>query len=347
MIATKAYAAQQAAAPLTPYNFERREPGLNDVLIEILYSGICHTDIHFINNDWGMSLYPMVPGHEIVGRVVSVGNHVKKFKPGDYAGVGCLVDSCRECDNCREGLQQYCQGGFVLTYSSYEKGGKTVTQGGYSNKIVVDENYVLKVSDKRPLERTAPLLCAGITTYSPLRHWKVGKGHKVGVIGLGGLGHMAVKFAVSFGAEVTVLSTSPGKKADALKLGAHNFALSTDEEQMKNAANKLDFIIDTLSANHDYNKYVPLLKTGGTLICLGLPTDPIQVPAFNIVFTRKCVAGSLIGGLPETQEMLDYCAEHNITSDVEVIPIQKVNEAFERMLKSDVKYRFVIDTGSL
>ncbi len=338
MIATKAYAAQQAAAPLTPYNFERREPGLNDVLIEILYSGICHTDIHFINNDWGMSLYPMVPGHEIVGRVVSVGNHVKKFKPGDYAGVGCLVDSCRECDNCREGLQQYCQGGFVLTYSSYEKGGKTVTQGGYSNKIVVDENYVLKVSDKRPLERTAPLLCAGITTYSPLRHWKVGKGHKVGVIGLGGLGHMAVKFAVSFGAEVTVLSTSPGKKADALKLGAHNFALSTDEEQMKNAANKLDFIIDTLSANHDYNKYVPLLKTGGTLICLGLPTDPIQVPAFNIVFTRKCVAGSLIGGLPETQEMLDYCAEHNITSDVEVIPIQKVNEAFER-IKSVIRRR--------
>ncbi len=347
MIATKAYAAQQAAAPLTPYSFERRDVGAHDVQIEILYSGICHTDIHFVNNDWGMSLYPMVPGHEIVGRVVSVGNQVKKFKADDYAGVGCLVDSCRECDNCKEGLQQYCQGGFVLTYSSYEKDGKTVTQGGYSNKIVVDENYVLKVSDKMPLEKTAPLLCAGITTYSPFRHWKVGKGHKVAVIGLGGLGHMAVKFAVSFGAEVTVLSTSPGKKADALKLGAHNFVLSTDEEQMKNAVNKLDFIIDTLSANHDYNKYVTLLKTNGTLICLGLPAEPIQVPSFNIVFTRKCIAGSLIGGLPETQEMLDYCAANNITSDVEVIPVQKINEAFDRMLKSDVKYRFVIDMASL
>ncbi len=347
MIPTKAYAALSPGAVVAPYNFERREPGPHDVLIEILYSGICHTDIHFINNDWGMSLYPMVPGHEIVGRVISVGNHVKKFKAGDYAGVGCLVDSCRECDNCKEGLQQYCQGGFVLTYSSYEKDGKTVTQGGYSNNIVVDENYVLKVSDKMPLEKTAPLLCAGITTYSPLRHWKVGKGHKVGVIGLGGLGHMAVKFAVSFGAEVTVLSTSPGKKEDALKLGAHNFVLSTDEEQMKNAANKLDFIIDTLSANHDYNKYVTLLKTNGTLICLGLPAEPIQVPSFNIVFTRKCVAGSLIGGLPETQEMLDYCAANNITSDVEVIPVQKINEAFARMLKSDVKYRFVIDMASL
>jgi uncharacterized zinc-type alcohol dehydrogenase-like protein len=289
----------------------------------------------------------MVPGHEIVGHVVAVGNHVKKFKVGDHAGVGCLVDTCRECDNCKQGLEQYCQGGMVITYSGFEKDGKTLTQGGYSNKIVVDENYVLKVSDNMPLEKTAPLLCAGITTYSPLRHWKVGKGHKVGVLGLGGLGHMAVKFAVSFGAEVTVISTTAAKKADALKLGAHNFVLSTDDEQMKAAANQLDFIIDTLSANHDYNKYISLLKTNGTLICLGLPTEPISVPSFNIVFSRKCIAGSLIGGLPETQEMLDYCAANNIFSDVEVIPIQKVNEAFTRMLKSDVKGRFVIDMASL
>jgi alcohol dehydrogenase (NADP+) len=347
MIPTKAYAALSAGAVVAPYNFDRRDPGPHDVLIEILYSGICHTDIHFVNNDFGMSLYPMVPGHEIVGRVTAVGNHVKKFKVGDYAGVGCLVDSCRECDYCKQGLEQYCHGGFVLTYSAMEKDGKTITQGGYSNKIVVDENYVLKVADKMPLEKTAPLLCAGITTYSPLRHWKVGKGHKVGVIGLGGLGHMAVKFAVSFGAEVTAISTSPGKKADALKSGAHNFVESTDDEQMKATANKLDFIIDTLSANHDYNKYVSLLKIDGTLICLGLPAEPIQIPSFNIVFFRKCVAGSLIGGLPETQEMLDYCAANNIYSDVEVIPIQKVNEAYQRILKSDVKYRFVIDMASL
>jgi uncharacterized zinc-type alcohol dehydrogenase-like protein len=347
MIPTKAYAAQAAKSALTPYSFERREPGPHDVLIQILYSGICHTDIHFVNNDWGMSLYPMVPGHEIVGRVTAVGNHVKKFKIGDHAGVGCLVDSCRECDYCKQGLEQYCQGGFVLAYSAMEKDGKTITQGGYSNKIVVNENYVLKISGKMQLEKTAPLLCAGITTYSPLRHWKVGKGHKVGVLGLGGLGHMAVKFAASFGAEVTVLSTSPSKKADAMRLGAHNFIISTDDEQMKSTANQLDFIIDTLSANHDYNKYVPLLKVDGTLICLGLPAEPIQIPSFNIVFFRKCVAGSLIGGLPETQEMLDYCAAHSITSDVEVIPIQKVNEAYERMLKSDVKYRFVIDMASL
>lgn len=347
MISVKGYAAQNATAPLAPYKFERRETGPHDVLIEILYCGICHTDIHFVNNDWGMSMYPMVPGHEIVGKVIKVGNHVKKIKEGDMAGVGCLVDSCRECDNCKEGLEQYCQNGFVLTYSSFEKDGKTLTQGGYSSKIVVDERFVLNVSPKLSPEKTAPLLCAGITTYSPLRYWKVGKGHKVAVLGLGGLGHMAVKFAVSFGAEVTVLSTSPSKEADAKKLGAHHFILTTDEEQFKNAANKFDFIIDTLSASHDYNNYVGLLRTGGTLICVGLPPDPIQVPGFNIVFTRKCIAGSLIGGLPETQEMLDYCAEHNITADVEVIPIQQINEAYERMIKSDIKYRFVIDMASL
>lgn len=347
MIATKAYAAPAAASKLEPYNFERRDPGPHDVLIDILYCGVCHTDIHFINNDWGFSLYPMVPGHEIVGRVAAVGAHVKKFKPGDMAGVGCLVDSCRECDYCNEGLEQFCQGGNVFTYSGYEKDGKTVTQGGYSNKIVVEERFVLKVSEKLSPAHAAPLLCAGITTYSPLRHWKVGKGHKIGIIGLGGLGHMAIKFAASFGAEVTVLSTSPNKKEDALKLGAHNFVVTKDEEQVKSVANTFDFILDTLSASHDYNMYVGMMKVDGTLICVGLPPEPITVPAFNLVFARKCVAGSLIGGLPETQEMLDYCAEHNIVSDIEVIPIQKIQEAYERMLKSDIKYRFVIDMASL
>jgi uncharacterized zinc-type alcohol dehydrogenase-like protein len=347
MISTKAYAAQNATTPLAPFSFERRDPGPHDVEIDISHCGVCHTDIHFTKNDWGMSIYPMVPGHEIVGRVKSVGSHVKKFKVGDIAGVGCLVDTCRECEYCKEGLEQYCQGGMVLTYSGLEKDGKTVTQGGYSNKIVVDENYVLKIPGNLDPAGAAPLLCAGITTYSPLRHWKVGKGHKIAVVGLGGLGHMAIKFAVSFGAEVTVLSTSPGKKADAMKLGAHNFVITTDAEQVKSAANSFNFILNTLSAPHDYNLYLGMLKVDGTLICVGLPVEPITVPAFNIVFTRKCIAGSLIGGIPETQEMLDYCAEHNIVSDIETIPIQKINEAYDRMLKSDVKYRFVIDMASL
>ena len=347
MIPTKSYAAQNAGDTLAPYTFERRNPGPHDVEIDILFCGVCHTDIHFINNDWGISLYPMVPGHEIVGRVVAVGDHVKKFRAGDTAGVGCLVDSCRECDNCNDGLEQHCLNGAVYTYSAYEKDGKTLTQGGYSSKIVVDERFVLKIPEKLAPEKAAPLLCAGITTYSPLKQWNIGKGHKIAVIGLGGLGHMAVKFAAAFGADVTVLSTHASKKADAHKLGAHNFVLTTNEEQAKSVAGKFDFILDTLSAPHDYNVYLAMLKTGGIIICVGLPTEPIQVPAFNIVFTRKCIAGSLIGGLPETQEMLDYCGEHNIVADVEVIPIQKINEAYERIIKSDIKYRFVIDMASL
>ena len=347
MIPTKSYAAQGAGETLAPYNFERRDPGPHDVEIEIMYCGVCHTDIHFINNDWGISLYPMVPGHEIVGRVISVGDHVKKFKSGDIAGVGCLVDSCRDCDNCNDGLEQHCLNGAVYTYSAYEKDGVTLTQGGYSSKIVVDERFVLKISEKLSPEKAAPLLCAGITTYSPLKQWNIGKGHKVAIIGLGGLGHMAVKFAAAFGADVTVLSTHPGKKSDAEKLGAHNFVLTTDEEQTKSVAGKFDFILDTLSAPHDYNFYLAMLKTGGKLICVGLPIEPMTIPAFNIVFTRKCIAGSLIGGLPETQEMLDYCAENNIAADVEVIPIGEVNEAYKRMINGDVKYRFVIDMASL
>ena len=347
MIPTKAFAAQHAGSPLAPFSFERRAPRRHDVVIEVSHCGVCHTDIHFVRNDFGMSVYPMVPGHEIIGKVIAVGGDVKKFRPGDTAGVGCLVDSCRECESCTNGLEQHCQNGFVLTYSGYEKDGKTVTQGGYSTKIVVDERFVLKVSPKLAPDKTAPLLCAGITTYSPLRHWKIGKGHKVAVVGLGGLGHMAVKFAASFGAEVTVLSTSASKKSDSQRLGAHDFVLTTDVAQVTRVANHFHFILDTLSASHDYNSYLGMLKTGGTLVCVGLPPEPIQIPAANIVFTGKCIAGSLIGGLPETQEMLDYCAAHDITADVEIIPIQQINDAYTRILNNDVKYRFVIDTASL
>jgi len=347
VLPTVGYAAYAALENLSPFKFDRREPKPHDVLIEILYCGVCHTDIHFIRNDWGMSMYPMVPGHEIVGRVTKTGDHVSKFKVGDTVGVGCMVDSCRECEDCKDDKEQYCQKGSVYTYNGIEKDGKTVTYGGYSSQIVVNENYVLKVSDKLPLEKVAPLLCAGITTYSPLRHWNVKAGDKVAVIGLGGLGHMAVKFAAAFGAEVTVLSTSPSKEKDALKLGAHKFALSTDEETAKNLGGYFNFILDTLSAPHDYNYYLNMLKRDGSMVCVGLPIVPAQVPAFTLVFQRRNLAGSLIGGIAETQEMLDYCAEHNITADVEVIHMKDINEAFARMEKSDVKYRFVVDMATL
>lgn len=347
MTHTKAYAVSDATAPLAPFELNRRDLNANDVQFDILYCGVCHSDIHQVRNEWGNSIYPMVPGHEIVGRVTKVGEQVKKFKVGDLAGVGCLVDSCQECNNCKKGLEQYCKNGMVVTYNGYERDKKTVTYGGYSRQIVVREEFVLHVSDKLPLEAVAPLLCAGITTYSPLRHWKVGKGHKVGVIGLGGLGHMAVKFAVSFGAEVTMLSTSPGKREDALCLGAHKFVLTSEPDQLKSLSGQFDFIIDTVSAPHDYNAYLRMLDTDGVMICVGAPPTPAEILGFSLIGNRRSLAGSAIGGLPETQEMLDYCAEHNIVSDVEIIDMAYINEAYERMLKGDVKYRFVIDMATL
>lgn len=347
MIQTKGYAGYSAETPLAPYSFERRDLRPHDVHIEILYCGVCHSDIHTLRSEWGPAVYPCVPGHEIVGRVKAVGDHVKNFKPGDLAGVGCLVDSCRECDNCKDGLEQFCKEGATFTYNSPDRVDGTNTLGGYSNHIVTDEAFVLHISEKLPLHAVAPLLCAGITTYSPLKHWKVGKGHKVGVLGLGGLGHMAVKFAAAFGAEVTMLSTSPSKEADAKRLGAHKFALTKDENQVKALFNHFDFIVDTVSAPHDYNMYLNMLNTNGIMICVGVPPEPAQINGFSLIGNRRSVAGSLIGGIPETQEMLDYCAEHGITSDVEVIDIQNINEAYERMLKGDVRYRFVIDMNSL
>ncbi len=347
MIPAKGYAAQNARTPLAPYQFQRRDLRPQDVSIQIQYCGVCHSDLHQIRDEWGGSIFPMVPGHEIVGRVTGVGNGVTKFKAGDLVGVGCLVDSCRHCDNCREGLEQYCLNGHSQTYNGLEQDKKTPTYGGYSDKIVVHEDFVLSVSEKLPLANVAPLLCAGITTYSPLRHWGVGKGHRVAVLGLGGLGHMAVKFAAAFGAEVTMLSTSPSKEADARRLGAHKFVLTSDAAQLKSIRGSFHFIIDTVSAPHDYNLYLSLLRSDGIHICVGAPPTPAEISAFNLIGARRSIAGSMIGGLPETQEMLDYCAEHNISSDVEVIPIQHIEGAYERMLKGDVRYRFVIDMATL
>jgi alcohol dehydrogenase (NADP+) len=347
MTSTKSYAAQSATTPLAPWTFDRRDPKQHDVQIEILYCGVCHSDLHTVRNEWGNAIYPVVPGHEIVGRVTAVGSHVKKFKAGEFAGVGCLVDSCRECNNCKDGREQYCTGGAVFSYGSPEKDGSGITHGGYSKMIVCHEDFVLHISDKQPLQAIAPLLCAGITTYSPLRHWKIGKGHKVGILGLGGLGHMGVKIAVAMGAEVTMLSHTASKAADAKRLGAHKFVLTTDEAQAKSVANYFDFILDTVSAVHDYNFYLGMLTTNGTMVCVGVPPPTPPVSAFNLIFHRRSLAGSLIGGLPETQEMLDYCAEHNIVSDVEVIAMKDINEAYERMLKGDVRYRFVIDMATL
>jgi len=347
MIKAKGYAAQSAKSELGPWSFERREVGPHDVQFDILFCGVCHSDLHQVKDEWGGSIFPMVPGHELVGKVVKVGEHVKKHKVGDLVGVGCMVDSCRTCDNCKEGLEQFCLTGSTMTYNGYERDKKTVTYGGYSNTVVVNEDFVLKVSEKLNLAAVAPLLCAGITTYSPLRHWKVGKGHKLGVLGLGGLGHMAVKFGVAFGAEVTVLSSSASKKEDALKLGAHKFVVTKDADQFKNVTGYFDFILDTVSAEHNYNQYLTLLAANGVHICVGAPPTPSEISSFSLIMGRKSLAGSLIGGIPETQEMLDFCAEHNIVSEIELIDIKDINVAYERMLKSDVRYRFVIDLATL
>ncbi|MBC7531510.1 MAG: NAD(P)-dependent alcohol dehydrogenase [Oligoflexus sp.] len=343
----KGYAAISQDKALTPFNFERRTPGPNDVVIGIEFCGVCHSDIHQVKNEWGGSRYPMVPGHEIVGKVLEIGSAVKTFKVGDPAGVGCLVDSCGDCVACNQQLEQFCSNGFSGTYNSFEQDKKTPTQGGYSNFIVVKESYCLKISPKLKLSAAAPLLCAGITTYSPLRHWNVSKGHKVGIVGLGGLGHMGVKLAVSMGANVVVITTSESKKEDAKRLGAHDVIVSRNSNELQKHASSFDFILDTVSAEHDLNALLNLLKIDGKMVLVGVPDKPAPVSAFALIGGRRTLAGSLIGGIKETQEMLDYCAEHNITSDVEIIPIQSINEAYQRMIKGDVKYRFVIDMQSL
>ncbi len=342
------YAAHSHDTPLVPFSFERRDPRPDDVVIDILYTGVCHSDLHAARNDWGFTTYPVVPGHEIVGRVTAVGSGVDKFKVGDLVGVGCLVDSCRECEPCRNHLEQYCDNGFVATYDSTDKHDGLRTYGGYSKSITVSDAFVLKVPENLDTKAVPPILCAGITTWSPLRRWKVGKGSKVAVVGLGGLGHMAIKLAHALGAEVSLFSRSPGKADDAYRLGADKVILSTDNAQMQAAANQFDLIIDTVPYEHDVNPYMPTLKLDGTLVFVGLVGD--ITPALSTVpmlFKRRNVAGSLIGGLKETQELLDFCGEHNIVSDIEVIDMKDINEAYERMLKSDVKYRFVIDMATL
>lgn len=345
MIQSKGYAAQSPESDLTAWDFERRDVGAHDVQIEIQFCGVCHSDLHQIKNDWFPGLFPMVPGHEIVGKIVKVGDHVKNFKIGDLAGVGCMVDSCQVCENCKADLEQYCEDGNTQTYNNKGRDG-VPTYGGYSNNIVVREEFVLHISEKLPLAATAPLLCAGITTYSPLRHWKVGKGHKLAVLGLGGLGHMAVKFGVAFGAEVTVLSTSPGKEAAAKELGAHHFVVTKDKAQLDAVKGSFDFILDTVSADHDMNLYLGLLRTNGVHIVVGVPA-PYAIHPFSLIGGRKSLAGSGIGGIAETQEMLDFCAEHNIVSDIELIDIKDITTAYERMVKGDVRYRFVIDIATL
>jgi len=344
---TAAYAAASAKASLAPLTIDRREPRPEDILLEVLYCGVCHSDIHQARDEWGGSTFPMVPGHEIVGRVREAGSMVTKFKVGDVAGVGCFVDSCRACDPCRGGFQQFCEKGAAFTYNGTEMDRKTPTLGGYSTQIVVAEGYALRVPGSLDPAAAAPLLCAGITTYSPLRQWGVKQGDQVAVVGLGGLGHMAVKLALSMGAEVTVLSTSKAKEADSRRLGAQGFEVTKDETVFTKLARRFDVIVDTVSVAHDLNQYLGLLRPQGTLALVGVPSEPIPVSAFSLILGNKRLVGSMIGGIPETQEMLDYCGKHGIVSDIEIIPIQKINEAYERMLKSDVRYRFVIDIGSL
>jgi uncharacterized zinc-type alcohol dehydrogenase-like protein len=344
---TKAYAASAATSPLAPATIERRAPTPNDVAIEILYCGVCHSDIHQARNEWHNTLYPCVPGHEIIGRVTRVGSSVTRFKAGDLVGVGCLVDSCRTCAHCEQGLEQFCTTMPVFTYNGPDTHSGGHTFGGYSEAVVVHQDFVLRVPAGLDPAAAAPLLCAGITTYSPLRHWKVGPGQKVGVVGLGGLGHMGVKFARAFGAHVVLFTTSAGKVEDGKRLGAHEVVISKDADAMAAHAGSFDFILDTVSADHDINAYMALLKLDGTVCLVGAPENPLAVAAFSVIFPRKHLAGSLIGGLPETQEMLDYCAEHGIACDIEMIDIKDINTAYDRILRSDVKYRFVIDMASL
>ncbi len=347
MRTTKAYAAQGATTPLVQFTFHYRDPDPNEIELQILYCGICHTDVHQARNEWAGTTYPCVPGHEIVGRVTKAGARVKKFKEGDLAAVGCMVDSCRECNSCKAGEEHLCESGPIWTYNSPDKKHGGTTYGGYAEAIVLDELFALRVPASLNLAAAAPLLCAGITTYSPLRRWKVGPGQKVGVVGLGGLGHMGVKLANAFGAKVVLFTTSPGKAADAVRLGAKEVVVSKNEAEMKKHLNSFDFILDTVAAPHDINAYLELLKRDGTLTLVGAPAQPLPVNVFNLIIKRRNFAGSLIGGIAETQEMLDFCAAHGIASDIELIPVQKVNEAYERLLKSDVKYRFVMDMSTL
>lgn len=348
MTQTLAYAAQSATTPLAPFTFERRAPRANDVAIDILYCGVCHSDLHQIRNDWQNSIYPMVPGHEIIGRVTAIGDSVGNFKVGDLVGVGCMVDSCQTCQSCKDDLEQFCEEGMTQTYNNYERDGTTIAQGGYSSHIVVREEFVLRVPETLNPAAAAPLLCAGITTYSPLRHWNVKAGQKVGIVGLGGLGHMGVKFARAFGAHTVVFTTSPNKKDDALRLGAHEVVVSKNADEMASHAGSFDFILDTVAASHNLDAFVNLLKRDGTLTLVGAPDHPHPSPTvFGLILGRKSIAGSLIGGIAETQEMLDFCAQHGITSDVEVIAMKDINAAYDRMLKGDVKYRFVIDMKTL
>ncbi|AMY10794.1 putative zinc-type alcohol dehydrogenase-like protein YahK [Luteitalea pratensis] len=345
--AARAWAAQSATSPLAPFSIDRREPLPDDVVIEILYCGVCHSDLHQVRDEWHSSMYPIVPGHEIVGRVTRVGTHVTKFREGDLAAVGCMVASCQRCAPCAAGLEQYCTNGSTLTYNGPDPvlGGPTL--GGYSESITVKESFTLKVSDRLDLAATAPLLCAGITTYSPLRHWNAGPGKKVGIVGLGGLGHMGVKFARAFGAHVVLFTTSAAKVEDGLRLGAHEVVVSKDDDAMNKHTSSFDFILDAVSADHDINAYLALLKLDGTLTLVGAPERPLPVSAFSLLTGRRRFAGSGIGGIKETQEMLDFCAEHGIVSDIEMIRIDEINDAYERMLRGDVRYRFVIDMASL
>ncbi|MFZ1702208.1 MAG: NAD(P)-dependent alcohol dehydrogenase [Pyrinomonadaceae bacterium] len=346
MIETKGYATHDEQAKFAPFDFERREVGPRDILIDIEYAGICHSDIHQAKNEWKDSMpttYPLVPGHEIVGRVSQVGGEVTKFAVGDVAGIGCFIDSCRECPNCKNGQEQFCHKMAAYTYNGTEMDRETKTYGGYSNKYVVDENYALKVKATNDLTGVAPLLCAGITTYSPLKRFNVGPGKKVGIVGLGGLGHMGVKIAKAMGAEVTILSTSPSKEADAKSLGADHFVVTSNPANLEPLAGTFNMILDTVSADHDVNQYLNLLGVGGAMVVVGVPPSPNTIHALSLIFGNKTLSGSLIGGIPETQEMLDFCAEHGITSDVEVISPDRIEEAYDRTIKADVRYRFVID----